>query len=85
MGLIFYKLIVTNGLIISLQEIAVAFVMCKCFKKPPEMDGAKFFVNIIETQASVQPENRFKAFMFLKNQIMLTFIHLDLLVVREMP
>lgn len=51
MGLIFYRLILTNGVIISLQEVAMAYFMCRCFKKPLEMDGTKFFVKIIETQA----------------------------------
>lgn len=51
MGLIFYRLILTNGVIISLQEVAMAYFMCRCLKKPLEMDGAKCFVKTIETQA----------------------------------
>lgn len=51
MGMIFYRLILTNGFILSLQEVVQALVMTYCFHKPPQMDAAKFFVNIVDTQA----------------------------------
>ncbi|GMH45801.1 hypothetical protein BSKO_13764 [Bryopsis sp. KO-2023] len=53
MGLIFYRLSLTNGIIISFQEVITTFFMSRILHRPPEMDGSKFFVNIIETQALV--------------------------------
>lgn len=52
MGMIFYRLVLTNGFILSLQEVMQALVMTYCFGKPPQMDAAKFFVNIVDTQVS---------------------------------
>eukprot|EP00210_Caulerpa_lentillifera_P006317 g6034.t1 len=53
MGMIFYRLVLTNGFILSLQEVVQALVMTHCFKTRPHMDAAKFFVNIVDTQALV--------------------------------
>jgi len=56
MGLIFYRLIVTNGFIILLHEVLVALFIKRWLKKSPHLDAAKFFVNTIDTQVDLCPK-----------------------------
>ena len=56
MGMIFYRLVLTNGFILLLQEVLQAVFMSRCLKKSPSIDAEKFFVNIIDTQAEILKE-----------------------------
>ena len=58
MGMIFYRLVMTNGFILLIQEVLQALVVSKCFENPPSLDAAKFFVDIIDTQVWPPPSER---------------------------
>ena len=53
MGMIFYRLVLTNGFILLIQEVFQALLISTCFQNPPCMDAAKFSVDIIDTQVWV--------------------------------